>query len=450
MSPVSFVAIFFRLLNLFESSPSTLFCASNVTSRFYPVQIADTLLEYPLPCPAPPMAPPRTSTPELEARLAEAEKHVSRSLRGSNPRMWHSQRVMKDSIVDELDRRQRAKDAARNKRSRTATSSPLSILSSSPQPPSPSLSPLPSPSIAVPRSSRSLSSDLHSHAYTPVEIEGHDDNDFPLFGGGSEDDVPMSDFDDDLREASQPPIPSIEDQEHDLGFRDFDTSAAPTDTDPNPDDSNNAYTGDNEEITVVPPQIRPIPQSAQDTRRGRTICWRCLVSWVTQEHVKRNDSATLPEARCRWRDGEQKCRHCRKRKDGNGACTPADTYSLALYRTYLQLAFKINNTHVESKAPNQEREDKLRKTILATLKGHCQVLGGVDSRRRDRWLTIDDKWFDQNESYQGAARLTELRAWVDKCAEKETNNRLLAKLKELDMVTDDMLRIAKRAIEDEQ
>jgi hypothetical protein len=44
---------------------------------------------------------------------------------------------------------------------------------------------------------------------------------------------------------------------------------------------------------------------------------------VTQEHVKRNDSATLPEARCRWRDGEQKCRHCRKRKTGNGACTPA-------------------------------------------------------------------------------------------------------------------------------
>ena len=36
-----------------------------------------------------------------------------------------------------------------------------------------------------------------------------------------------------------------------------------------------------------------------------------------------------------------------------------DTYSLALYRTYLQLAFKINNTHVESKAPNQEREDKV-------------------------------------------------------------------------------------------
>jgi hypothetical protein len=36
-----------------------------------------------------------------------------------------------------------------------------------------------------------------------------------------------------------------------------------------------------------------------------------------------------------------------------------DTYSLALYRTYLQLAFKINNAHVESRAPNQEREDKV-------------------------------------------------------------------------------------------
>jgi hypothetical protein len=39
---------------------------------------------------------------------------------------------------------------------------------------------------------------------------------------------------------------------------------------------------------------------------------------------------------------------------------------------------------------------------------------------------------------------------VDECVEKEKNHKLLAKLKELGMVTEDMLRIAERAIEDEQ